>query len=292
MSTHFDFLVSVSSTFKIIAAIGTFLLIAASPEVVIAHTNNAWLIVSGQALVKESADPVPLNLPAADHLLAKEYPAEQELSFKFVPKILLGKEPAANSVLTWDFGDSGSATGLEVKHRYAKSGSYIVKMTLRSGTEELAEEIIGLNVGPNRLSAPQINYNGKGIAKTELKVSRNQVYKFELANPDSTYKYTWDLGEQGLKTGNSVELSFRSTKLPSYIFLRAEKDGYYKDAWVRINSDEPPAVEVVRPADTDVNPSHTSTTAAEDAAPLVLALGIVGALLIMATSLIILRRKR
>lgn len=121
----------------------------------------------------------------------------------------------------WDFGDGSTAEVQSPSHRYAKSGKYMVTLTVtddRGWTDDTAQEISVRGVPPRAAfsASPQRAYTGEPI-------------KFDASeshDPDGDIvKYEWDFGDGESGSGKIVEHAYN--KSGEYtVTLRVTDDDY------------------------------------------------------------------
>ncbi|MGH6943483.1 MAG: PKD domain-containing protein, partial [Geminicoccaceae bacterium] len=105
----------------------------------------------------------------------------------------------------WDFGDGASATGLYVRHRFAQSGRYPVKLTVRDDTDlpnnsATATAMITVNAAPEPvIGAPDAACPGEQLAFSAAD-SRDA--------DGATLSYAWHFGDGASAEGPKVSHAF------------------------------------------------------------------------------------
>jgi PKD repeat protein len=106
----------------------------------------------------------------------------------------------------WDFGDGNAASGREVEHRYARSGTYVARLTVTddSGLANAtanAERIIRVNEPPVAVAGPDQHVTAS-------------VVRFDAGasvDPDGDIaSYEWDFGDGATSSGATTAHTYRS----------------------------------------------------------------------------------
>jgi PKD repeat protein len=112
----------------------------------------------------------------------------------------------------WDFGDGGSATGVNPAHAYSSAGSYTVTLTVTAanGLTGSSSEVISVGVPP---IAPTASFTFSPPSPTA-----GQAVSFDASgstSPGSSItSYQWDFGDGG--TGSGAKPSHAFTTAASY----------------------------------------------------------------------------
>ncbi len=105
------------------------------------------------------------------------------------------------SLVTWDFGDGTTGTGIFATHQYATAGTYLVCMNeieLATGNI-LCTFCLPVNVGGS--SVPNCNFT------TNAWPSNPNVFTFFIPSAMNT-AYYWNLGNGSTATGNNVAVNY------------------------------------------------------------------------------------
>lgn len=104
----------------------------------------------------------------------------------------------------WDFGDGSTGSGASLNHTYAKSGTYSIKITATDSNGVKASSSGVLSVVDAVLTTPSITANpSSGFAGVDIS------FKGASSDPGGgTLTYSWDFGDQGTASGDTVTHSF------------------------------------------------------------------------------------
>ncbi|MBL8159528.1 PKD domain-containing protein [Candidatus Saccharibacteria bacterium] len=135
-----------------------------------------------------------------------------------------------DSSFSWDFGDGGTATGVEVGHVYQNPGSYILSIHADfPGKPRQLIESTSMQIFPDDAFAlPRVNISVNGEKHFndtgEITMLPGQDYRFEAAlNTDGVVpqRFEWDFGDKRLQQGQSIERSFPPSVYEVFPVVRA-----------------------------------------------------------------------
>ncbi|MEX0406578.1 PKD domain-containing protein [Aquibium sp. LZ166] len=106
----------------------------------------------------------------------------------------------------WDFGDGSSADGRETVHAYARSGTYVARLTIRddsglSNDTASAERVIRVNEPPVAEAGPDQSVTAS-VVEFDASASRD--------DDGSIASYMWDFGDGDTGSGERVSHTYRA----------------------------------------------------------------------------------
>ena len=105
---------------------------------------------------------------------------------------------SAGHIFNWDFGDSGTASGINVTHTYTAPGTYTVTLIINDTICINADTTtIPITVNP----APPLNV---AIQHTEVNICDTVDVTFQT-NSNPSFVYNWDLGDGNFSSSNPVQ---------------------------------------------------------------------------------------
>lgn len=101
----------------------------------------------------------------------------------------------------WNFGDSTTATGLQVSHNYQAYGNYLVELTVTSNTSQQYKVSKYVVVDENIAPTPKFTHN-LNIVSGISTVSFDASSSFD--SDGSITNYTWSFGDGGVGNGENI----------------------------------------------------------------------------------------
>ena len=108
---------------------------------------------------------------------------------------------------SWDFGDSGTATGQQVAHTYNDPGSYLVRLTLTDAFNRFAETTLSVSVGAG--TAPTAGFV---FSPDDPNVDDPVFFDASTTTPApgrTIVSYAWQFGDGDTGTGITATHAYR-----------------------------------------------------------------------------------
>ena len=286
-------------------------LVVYHPQIIRAHeiTKDPWIYINDQIL-EENETEKPYHLVWPSHVLENSFKTGEDIKVKIQQSTIFEAFSASSITAEWQSElaaktDSDKVTlnsnsisinddkiylfkGLEFTLNYAKTGSYIVFVTIYDQNDKkIIDESLGINVG-DPIQPSNFQVNGVKSDQAEAMVSRIELTALNVISPDnSKYRYQWDLLDGVIKEGAIVSKNFIDSNLPAYVVLRTidKTTNIYSDSYLRVDSADPPRFKVYTPPIEE----YKGTNGSDNSNIILISLG--GGFLLLVAVILTLRRK-
>ncbi len=209
-------------------------------------SEEAWLLVNDEDMLKENTNPKPASLSSYADIVNKTFKFGETINLRINESVIKKTFNVNNFDTNWIINLTDNRKGNEIDLLPDKEGVYNIIISINASNEEIVKEVFELFVG-TKPEITKIRVNST-IIDNEINISRDDFVKFTVDNPNTNYRYVWDLGDGETKEGVDVEKLFENTKLPLYVFLRTiGLNSVYTDNYIKIDSNEPPKFKVNTP---------------------------------------------
>jgi gliding motility-associated-like protein len=133
----------------------------------------------------------PITIWGAIPLFSKDKKEFCDNGEVFFVNYTLSNDPVTSTV--WDFGDGNTSNTFEPSHVYTGPGTYIVRLTVSTQNQCTSSFTDTIRV----YSTPQLSL----VARDTICVNSSERFTAQIALPDSTINWRWDLGN-----GNTSEV--------------------------------------------------------------------------------------
>src|SRR5262249_22960728 len=126
-----------------------------------------------------------------------------------------------NGRFSWDFGDGGSGTGMTITHRFSRSGSFVVVLTVTNDINQSATTSRTVPVS----STPTGIVADFTFSPTDPTISLGTNTVIFDATPSSlgVTTWTWDFGDDSAGSGQRTSHTF--TKAGTWVVRLTVADG-------------------------------------------------------------------
>ena len=149
----------------------------------------------------------------------------------------------------WDFGDGATGSGMKIIHTYQKSGNYLVRLTVTTGsssmcTSSTTPKMITINDQPVAVAGPDQSAGISQIVTLDASASRD---------PDGVLtSYVWDLGENVSIPGLKIRRQFSTAGRHRVVLTvtdntEAANNKSSDTLWIAVNDPVQPII-TVKPA--------------------------------------------
>lgn len=164
----------------------------------------------------------------------------EELEFGIDRKLLAVSNNDANDMtFQWDFGDGGTATGLNTKHTYQEAGAYMLRIHgTVEGKQRLIESSAIFILPSEDFQRPRVfvSVDGREVGNDTEMISipaGRQVRLSARLTPDTARagEFRWDFGDGGTATGQTVTHTFKEGYRNAYATVHVTVDDgrYFAD---------------------------------------------------------------